>query len=213
MSEKKPVRGSNATLGAVLLGLGVLLLVFNVLGLSAGPLIVTAVGLGLFMAMVLLGKRSGWLAVPASVVTMVGLLLIYTNLFHHGQSWAYTWTLLFGAAGMGILISHFWSGRPQSTRFGTLLVQASLVAFVGFGLFFELLIFSKGSLWGALLGPAVLILAGGYLILRGRNGEPRPKPKPRKVRSKTKQAEVEFKPLKTEKSKKTAAEAESEKTP
>lgn len=199
MSEKKPARGSNATLGVVLLGLGLLLLVFNILGLSTGPLIVTAVGLGLFMVMILLGKRSGWLAVPASVVTVVGLLLIYTNLFHHPRSWAYTWTLLFGAAGMGILISHYWSGRPQSTRFGTLVVQASLVAFVGFGLFFELLIFSKGSLWGALMGPAVLILVGGYLILRGRNGEARPDPKPRKVRSKPKAAEVEFEPLKGDK--------------
>lgn len=205
MTVKKPVRDNNASLGAILVVLGLLVLVFNLLGLGLGPLIVAGVGLGLFVVMMLLGKSSGWLAVPASVVTMVGLLLIYTSVFNHGRSWAYSWTLLFGAAGMGTLISHYWSGRPQDTRFGSILVQASLVAFVGFGLFFEVLIFSRG-LFGRLLWPAVLILLGGYLLLRARGGAGRSEAKPRPVRSKpraktaakrkAKADEVEFEPLK-----------------
>jgi hypothetical protein len=220
MSEKKllPLNGSGSLLGGALVGLGALLLIFRLLGLDAGALIVTAVGLGMFVAMVLLGKRWGWVAVPASVVTMVGLLLVYTSLFNYGQSWAYTWTLLFAAAGMGILISHYWSGRPENTRFGTFLVQASLIAFVGFGLFFEVLIFSRSGFLGNLLWPAILIVVGGYLILRGRNGDPKPAPKPRKVRSKstskaktTKKAEVEFEPLEKGKSEEAAAKAEGKK--
>lgn len=209
MSEKRTLFGSSASVGAALVALGVLVLVFNLLSLNLGPLIVTAVGIGIFVLMVLLGRKSGWLAVPAAVVTMVGLLLIYTNLFNHDRSWAYTWTLLFGAAGMGILISHYWSGRPQSTRFGTFLVQASLIAFVGFGLFFEVLIFSRG-LFGKLLWPAILILLGGYLVLRARNGDLPANGKPRIARSKSKKGETEFEPLKVEEGSKAKSKTKSE---
>lgn len=197
MGNNKVLKDRNSTWGVALLGLGVLLLVFNVLGLSTGPLVVTFIGLGLFVAMMMLGKSFGWIAVPASVMTMLGLILIYTNLpvIGSGRSWAYAWTLLFGAAGMGILVSHYWSGQPADTRFGTFLVRGSLIAFVVMGLMFELLFFSRG-LVARLAWPAVLILLGGYLLLRARGAEGGSNAKPRIAPSVKKNGEPEFEPLK-----------------
>jgi hypothetical protein len=214
MAEKKNfLRDGNVSLCAALLTLGVLFLVFNVIGMSAGPLIWLFVGLGIFVLMVLLGKSFGWLAVPASVVTMVGVILLYSLIYNGlfprnaGLSWIYTWTLFFAAAAMGILISHHWSGRPQETRFGTGLLKVSLVAFVGIALIVEMIHLLNTFLW-----PAVLIVLGGYLLLRNRNGKAQSNAKPRKVRSKAKSDEVAFEPLKTEESDKTAAaEAEGKK--
>ena len=201
MSEIRRSRRSNI-FGFVLVAIGAVYLLSNIFGVGrfiaelTWPLFVIGPGAGLFVLMMLAGKKSGWLAVPASVITVTGLLLFIANLFNHWESWAYTWTLLFGAAGLGMLISHYWSGRPRGTRFGTFLVKSSLVAFVGFGLFFELLIFagSRGLL-GRLLWPAVLITIGGYLLLRGRDETER-SPGPRTVRSKARETEVEFEPLK-----------------
>lgn len=212
-NEKNLLSNRNMTLGIALLGLGALFLVFNLLGYSSGALIVIFVGLGLFAAMVLLGKSFGWLAVPASVVTGVGLVLMYSMLYnilfpnHKGLSWVYTWTLFFAAAGMGILISHYWSGQPHDTRFGTMLVKASLVGFVGIGLIVESIRFLSSFLW-----PIALILIGGYLLLRARNGKSHADPKPRKVRSKSGSKAVEFEPLKTGEEEQVAAEAKSKET-
>ena len=204
MSENRRGRRTNTTLGFLLVVLGVLFLLVNVFSLGrfiarfSWPFFVIAPGLALFVLMTVLGKSSGWLAVPASVITATGLLLFYANLFNHWESWAYTWTLIFAAAGFGILISHYWSGRPRSARFGVLVVQASLVAFVGFGLFFEVLIFTRRSVLGGLLWPGVLILLGAYLLLRGPVGRSVSRgAEPRKVRSKPK-GELEFEPLKTD---------------
>ena len=213
MNESKQKPSVNLSLGIVLIVLGIAYLVSNVFGLGGlishliWPMFVIGPGLALFVLMAVTGRSRGWLAVPASVVTTVGLLLFYTNLFNNWESWAYLWTLLFGSAGLGILISHYWSGKPQNTNSAIFIVKASLVAFVGFGLFFELLIFTQRGFLGKLLWPAMLIVAGGYLLLRGRDGTLISRPAPRKVRSAAKNKQTEFEPLRTGKDVESAVES------
>jgi hypothetical protein len=66
-------------------------------------------------------------------------------------------------------------GQPRVIEVGTRMFEGFLLAFVVFGAFFEFVIdlshFGGGALRGT-LGPAILILAGIYLLWRRRSAPP-----------------------------------------
>jgi hypothetical protein len=132
------------------------------------PFFVIAPGVALFV-LALAGDRTE-LAIPGSIVTMVGLLLFYQNSFQHWESWAYAWPLVAPTAvGLGLWIGGIWEGKPHQRRAGQRLVQIGLALFLAFGLFFEGILNVSG--FGGMTRevarfalPVGLIGLGGYLL-------------------------------------------------
>ena len=161
--------------GIVLVGLGILFLVQQSLGFDLGqfgwPLVIILPGLA-FLAAYALGPRgAAGLAVPGCVLTTIGLILAIQNTFNLWATWAYAWTLIIAAVGLGLWLQAERLAQPRAARTGIYMFESGLVGFVVFATLFELILdishFGLGPLRGT-LGPAVLILAGLYLLLRRR---------------------------------------------
>ena len=161
-------------IGVVLVLLGALLLLSQ-LGVdlfSAGwPFFVIGPGLLFFLAMVTRGRRGAPLAIPGSIITTVGLILLYQNASGHWESWAYAWTLIFPTAvGVGMMIQGVWAGDQPPIRTGSHFLVAGLVLFVTLAVFFEGVLNLGGFgdiTWAAYLAGAALILAGLLAIASG----------------------------------------------
>ena len=153
--------------GLVLLGLGILFLVYQLspalremLSLEfAWPLIV--IGVGGFLLFLGLILNAPDMAVPAAIVGGIGGLLYWQNATGNWESWAYAWTLIPGFVGIGIVVAGLLGGRlAKGVRDGLSLIVISLVAFAIFGSFlggFDIL----GPYW-----PLLLILAGVAILIR-----------------------------------------------
>jgi len=170
-ANNSPARGGLIT-GILLVGLGALFLLGQIFGFSlwAGflwPLGIIVPGVLFFVGMVLGGKSAGPLAIPGSIVTTVGLLLLYQSITNHWESWAYVWTLVFPTAvGVGLVVNGMWSGMPSLRESGMRWITAGLVLFVVGGIFFELLLNISGGFISDVVWPALLILLGLFLLLR-----------------------------------------------
>jgi len=156
-------------LGAVLVAFGILFLLQQLFDFQLGqwlwPFFIIIPGLLCFVGMVRGGKSAGPLAIPGSIVTTVGLLLLYQNAFNHFESWAYAWALIPIAVGVGLMINGTWSDHPALVQNGRRLAGIGLVLFlVGF-VFFELVL-NIGGMASGIVAPVLLILAGIYLLLR-----------------------------------------------
>ena len=163
-------RGSDSSLGigVVLVALGTLFLLEQFFGFQLGPwlwpFLIIIPGLLFFVGMLFGGKSAGGLAIPGSVVTMVGLILLYQNTFNHFESWAYTWALIPIAVGMGMLIQGAWSDRPVVVQQGRRVLSVGLVLLaIGF-VFFELVLNIGGGIAAGIVGP-LLLIAGGLALL------------------------------------------------
>lgn len=164
--------------GFILLALGGMFLVGQVFHISfwhfAWPFFVIIPGLLFFVLMVMGGPGAGPLAVPGSVVTMVGLLLLYQNTFNHWTSWAYAWTLIVPTSvGAGLVIHGIWSDREGAIEAGKRVITVGLVMLIAGVVFFELILdishFRRGPV-GKFVLPAVLIVFG--LLLLGQDRLP-----------------------------------------
>lgn len=170
MTEKRNVISGNLLIGICLIGFGVLFLLIELLQLNFWryfwPFFVILPGI-LFFMVVLSGWRSvSGFAVPASIVTAVGLLLLYQNFTNHWQSWAYAWSLIFPTSlGLGLYIAGMRAGIESQRKTGLGLIKFGLLIFVIGGIFFELILGISDSTLGNILLPALIILLGGYLIL------------------------------------------------
>jgi hypothetical protein len=165
--------------GVLLVALGVLFLAQQLFGFSwsgAWPFFIIAVGLVFFAGVVVGGRAAGPLAVPGAVITTVGLILLYQNTFDQYQTWAYAWTLLIVASGVGLLIDAAWRNRPERTQLGRALIGVGVALFVVGFVFFEFALNFSGltdqlpsGLGGRIvgvLGALALIALGAFLLLR-----------------------------------------------
>ncbi len=122
------------------------------------PLIIVGVGLLLLVVGVATGATG--LAVPACIVGGVGGLLYWQNATGRWESWAYTWTLIPGFAGVGLTLAGLFRARWRQVWAGAWQVFVSLVLFAVFASFlggYDLF----GPYW-----PAALIALGLLLMLR-----------------------------------------------
>jgi hypothetical protein len=161
--------------GIVLVGLGVLFLLQQAIGFDLAhygwPMFIIVPGLALLAGYVLGRRSAAGLAVPGCVVTAVGLMLAIQNAFNLWETWAYSWTLIVAAVGLGLTLQGDRLQKSRMIRSGMYLFEGGLLGFVVFFTFFELILdishFGLGQLRGV-VGPSVLILAGLYLLLRYR---------------------------------------------
>ena len=130
------------------------------------PLFIIVFGGLFFVGMFAGGKSAAALAIPGSLFSGIGLMMLFQNLTHHWESWAYGWTVILISVGLGIFIMGAYTDDAHRRRAGLRVMEVGAVLFIIFGGFFEL-VFSAFRLNGAwqLIFPALLILLGAYLVV------------------------------------------------
>jgi len=166
-------RHSNGSIvaGSILILFGLLALISQVFrGVdfwgSLWPFFIIGIGVLFFVGMFLGGRSVAGLAIPGSILSALGLMMLVQNLTNYWQSWSYSWTVLLISVGLGIFIMGAYTDHPGSRRAGIRVMEVGFALFVVFGSFFEL-IFSLDHPHG--LGqwifPSALILLGLYLVV------------------------------------------------
>lgn len=123
------------------------------------PLIVIGVGLLLFIIGLLTSAPA--MAVPACIVGGIGGILYFQNATGNWESWSYTWTLIPGFVGVGVLLSGLLSGRGgKAIQEGGGSILVSMVLFAIFGSIFGAADFIL-PIW-----PIMLIAVGVILLIR-----------------------------------------------
>ena len=163
--------------GAILVTVGLILLVAQLADFSLGalgwPFWIVAVGVVLLVLGLTVVAESG-LVVAGTIVTTVGLILLYQNATGHWESWAYAWTLIPAASGLGLALWGIRKGSFSEIRAGTWGLLGGLAFFAVAFLFFEGIIGLSGDrlpiadwvLPVVVIGIGVVILARG-LMQRG----------------------------------------------
>ena len=122
------------------------------------PLIIVGVG-GLFLLGALLGAPD--LAIPGSIIAGIGLMLYYQNANDAWASWSYSWALIPGFVGVGIVIQQSLKGQGRKgLREGGQLIVISLIMFAIFGSFIG------GLLNFATVAALALISLGVWQLLK-----------------------------------------------
>jgi hypothetical protein len=177
IKQKGEIMSSQRNTGTLVVG--TLLIAFGLLTLAGQvfrglhfwitfwPFIVVGVGAMFFVGMFAGGKSVSGLAIPASIITTIGLILFYQNLSGHWESWSYGWTVILISVGLGIFIMGAYGGSKEQRESGLGVIRVGLILFILFGGFFEM-IFSAGARFGLrqAVFPIGLILLGLYLIVR-----------------------------------------------
>jgi hypothetical protein len=114
--ERRRIRtssGSATVFGIVLVALGIVVLVARETGLDLGamlasagwPFFIIVPGLVLLLLAVVAAPPQGLgVAIGGSVVTTVGLILLYQESTGHWERWAYMWALIPGAVGVATVV-------------------------------------------------------------------------------------------------------------
>lgn len=176
--------GGVAILGGLLVIVGVGWLVMRELRLDpigaiaeAGwPYFVIVPGvLLLLLALLPSPPRGLGFAVAGSIVTTVGVVLLYQNTTGHFESWAYAWALVGpAAAGLGMLLYGLVFGQRDLVPIGTRLLAVGAAVFVAGYWFFETIFatgrapIDLGAWW-----PVVLVAVGVAVVLVGLLGRGR----------------------------------------
>ena len=161
-------RSNTGTLiaGAILIAFGLLALARNFFPTfdwgSLWPFTIIAFGALFFVAMVAGGKQAAALAIPGSIISGIGLIMLFQTITDHWESMSYFWALIIMFVGVGIYIMGWYAGDANQKRSGFGLMKVGFILFIIFGAIFEILIFSS---FNNLVFPVLLILLGVYLVL------------------------------------------------
>lgn len=151
--------------GTILIVFGLLSLVprfFDIIDWGfVWPFLVIGFGALFFIAMVAGGKQTAAFAIPASIISGIGLILLFQNITGHWESMSYFWTLIIMFVGGGIYLMGWYGGDEHQKSSGFRVMKVGFILFIIFGLFFEILFSSYNSL----ILPVLLIALGAYLIL------------------------------------------------
>jgi hypothetical protein len=185
-SRKRYGRGSSGTavLGGLLIAVGLVFFVGQWLDIDWGaatwPFYVIAPGLAL-LAFGLTQRDGSGLTVAGSIVTIVGLVLLYQNATDHWESWAYAWALVGpGGSGIGMLLYGTRSGNRKMARDGFWQVLTAIGLFLAGFIFFEGIIGISGRRlplpdW---VLPVGVIGLGILVLIRGFTSRERPPQEP-----------------------------------
>jgi hypothetical protein len=151
--------------GAIMIAFGLLALtgqLFRALNWDFfWPLIIVGFGALLFVVMFAGGKESAALAIPGSIVSGVGLVMLFQSITHHWESMSYFWTLIILFVGTGIYLMGWRAGDESQKQSGMKVMKIGLILFVIFGMFFEMIFSSFNNI----LFPLLLIGLGAYLVI------------------------------------------------
>ena len=165
--------GSSTAIGIVLVVIGIFALVIVLSGVdlteSGWPLFIIIPGLTLtVIGFVRLG---GVATIPGGILTMLGIVLAYSNSTGDWPIWAYGWSLVipFGL-GLGIYLQALRDHDQIAVRTGrTLLFVGLMIFLIGFVVFESILGISGRDYFGPIgkaALPVLLILVGVILLFR-----------------------------------------------
>jgi hypothetical protein len=121
------------------------------------------IGAGLLVLLIGLITGAPGMAIPASIIAGIGGILYYQNANDDFASWSYMWTLIPGFVGIGtILAGLLGENTRHNLARGLNLIVISAVMFMVFATFFGGI-----SILGDYGVPAILILLGVYILIRG----------------------------------------------
>jgi hypothetical protein len=164
---------STIGLGVTLLIIGALLFIGQLYDIGIGDVGWPAIIIGIGAVILVLGlfvNREQGMVIGGTVVTTVGLVLLYQNSTGHWASWAYAWALVGPAAsGLGMSLWGIRTGDPTEIRNGTWTLLGGLGLFVIGFLFFEGVIGISGERlplpeW---VLPVAVIAIGLVVLARG----------------------------------------------
>lgn len=171
METRKKNSGAIAG-GVALIAFGVLILIGQIFQRTNfwgafWPFFPIALGVIFYVVMFAGGKSAAPFAIPATIITMIGLILLFQNLTGYWETWAYAWALIVFSVGLGIYIAGLWGDKASDRRGGMDVMKVGLILFIIFGALMELL-FSNFLSRNVMqyLFPALMILLGVYLIFR-----------------------------------------------
>jgi len=152
---------------------GTLLILFGLMALAGQvfrmvdwgflwPFAIIGFGALFFVAMFAGGKGAAAFAIPGSIISGIGLILLFQNLTQHWESMSYFWTIIILFVGVGIYIMGWYGGDENQKQSGFRVMKVGFILFILFGAFFEM-IFSSFS---NIIFPVLLILLGAYLVVR-----------------------------------------------
>ncbi|HEX2907092.1 MAG TPA: hypothetical protein VHO69_09550 [Phototrophicaceae bacterium] len=110
-------------------------------------------------------KGQAGLAVPGSIITGTGLILMYQNLTGNWISWAYMWLLYPVFLGLALQFMGRRANEENTYNVGSGFVRWGGGAFVAIAVLCELFLF-HGGLLGGLGLPLVLIALGAFMLMR-----------------------------------------------
>ena len=145
------------------------------LGGSGWTLFILIPGMILFVAGLLAQDEPAvGLTIAGSIIMTIAVMLFAMDRTGHYEAWAYAWTLIPGAAGIGVLLHGFQKDDQRKIRAGSRLIAISLVMFALGAVFFET-IFQTGTVPFGVDGfwPVLLVIAGVVVIALAFLQEPR----------------------------------------
>jgi hypothetical protein len=181
--EQAPEKSSTDSaigLGIALLIIGGLLFAGQLFGIGVDDVGWPAIVIGIGVVILVLGlfvNREQGMVIGGTVVTTVGLVLLYQDQTGRWETWAYAWALVGPAAsGLGMLLWGVRQADPTEIRNGTWALLTGLGIFVVGFLFFEGVIGIGGEPIGlpewllpvVVIGIGVVILARAVLERRER---------------------------------------------
>jgi hypothetical protein len=179
MNNNEQHERNTRALGLLLLAVGAWILVARFIHIDLGswlwPFWVIVPG-GLIMALGfrdIHGSNEG-LVTFGSIVAVTGIILFVQNITGQWQSWAYAWPLLFpGSIGLGQYLLGKRRGDAAAVHSAEKTIRVAVVLFVGFGIFFEVVLGIGGFRLGAtgrIVVPVLLIAAGVALYVTSATG-------------------------------------------
>jgi hypothetical protein len=145
--------------------------VIDMAGEGGWPFFIIAPGVVLLTMAVLAGREDGpGFAIGGSVVTTVGLILLYQQSTGHWESWAYVWALIPAAVGMALALHGIAFRTPDMVRTGFRMAAVAAAGFVAGFWFFESVFdtgrapVDLGTWWPAILVVVGLLIAGRALL-------------------------------------------------
>ena len=151
--------------GSILIGFGLLSLVSRLFrGFDWSflwPIAIISFGAIFFIVMLSGGKNTAAFAIPGSIISGIGLVLLFQSLTKHWESMSYFWTFIIIFVGLGIYLMGRYGEEPNQRAAGLRLMRVGFILFIIFGAFFEMMFSSFGNI----VFPVLLILLGIYLIL------------------------------------------------
>lgn len=127
----------------------------------------------LAMSIVPVPPRGVGFAIAGSIVTTIGLLLLYQERADHFESWAYAWALIPIAAGLGMLVYGFLARTTELIGTGLRTAAIGAGLFVAGAWFFETTFetgrapVDLGTWW-----PVAVIAVGVLIALTALIGRP-----------------------------------------
>jgi len=151
--------------GAILIGVGLLTLVSRIFtDIDWGllwPVAIIGFGALFFIAMFITGKSGAAFAVPGTIISGIGLVILFQNITQHWTVMSYIWTLVIIFVGLGIYIMGWYGEDANQRRSGAKVMKIGAILFIVFGTIFESLFSSLNNM----VFPILLILLGVYLVV------------------------------------------------